>query len=42
MTLADLVLAHGGTTGAIVEASIAVGLVALGLAAWLGSRRDGE
>jgi hypothetical protein len=42
MTLAQLVVAHGGTTGAIVEASIAVGLVVLGLAAWIGSRRDGD
>ncbi|HKH29799.1 MAG TPA: hypothetical protein VKA45_01985 [Gaiellaceae bacterium] len=35
-----IVLAHGGTTGLIIELSAAVGLLALGLAAWLGARRE--
>ena len=35
-----IVLAHGGTTGLIVELSGAVGLLALGLAAWLGARKE--
>jgi hypothetical protein len=37
-----VILAHGGTTGAIVELAIVVGLVALGLAAWLAVRDDDE
>jgi len=37
-----LIVAHGGTTGAIVEAAIAVGLVALALAASLAVRGDDE
>jgi hypothetical protein len=36
------VLAHGGTAGAIVEASFALLIVALALAVWVGSRRDDE
>jgi len=36
------VLAHGGTAGAIVEASFALLILALALAAWVGSRRDDE
>jgi hypothetical protein len=36
------VLAHGGTVGAIVEASFALLIVALALAVWVGSRRDNE
>lgn len=36
------VLAHGGTAGAIVEASFALLVVALALAAWVGSKRDDE
>jgi hypothetical protein len=36
------VLAHGGTAGAIVEVSFALLIVALALAAWVGSRRDDE
>lgn len=31
---------HGGTTGAIVEASLALGIVAIGLVAWLAGRRE--
>ena len=38
--VAGIVLAHGGTTGLIIELSAAVGLLALGLAAWLGARRE--
>jgi hypothetical protein len=36
------VLAHGGTAGAIVEASFALLIVALALAVWVGSRRNDE
>ena len=36
------VLAHGGTGGLIAEVVIAVGVVALLLAAWVGSRRSDE
>jgi hypothetical protein len=36
------VLAHGGTAGAIVEASFALLVIAIALAAWVGSRRDDE
>jgi len=39
---AALIVAHGGTTGAIVEAAIAVGLVALALAAWLAVRDEDD
>jgi hypothetical protein len=35
-------LAHGGTAGAIVEVSFALLIVALALAAWVGSKRDDE
>jgi hypothetical protein len=38
--VAGIVLAHGGTAGLIVELSAAVGLLALGLAAWLGARKE--
>jgi hypothetical protein len=37
-----VVFAHGGTAGAIVEASFALLIVALALAAWVGSKRDDE
>jgi hypothetical protein len=40
--LAALIVAHGGTAGAVVEAAIAVGLVAIALAAWLAVRDDDE
>jgi hypothetical protein len=33
-------IAHGGTTGAIIEASLAVGIVAIALVAWLAARRE--
>jgi hypothetical protein len=36
------VLAHGGTAGAIVEASFALLVVAIALAAWVGSKKDDE
>jgi adenine/guanine phosphoribosyltransferase-like PRPP-binding protein len=36
------VLAHGGTAGAIVELALIAGVVAIMLAVWVGSRRDGE
>jgi hypothetical protein len=35
-------LAHGGTIGLVVELSAAFGVVALGLAAWLGARKERE
>jgi hypothetical protein len=35
-------LAHGGTAGLVVEVSAALGVVALGLAAWLGTRKERE
>lgn len=35
------VLAHGGTTGAIVELVLIAGVVAVMLAVWVGRRRDG-
>jgi hypothetical protein len=38
--LAELVLAHGGTAGLIVEASVVLAIVALAAAAWLGVRKD--
>jgi adenine/guanine phosphoribosyltransferase-like PRPP-binding protein len=34
------VLAHGGTWGLLVELSAALGIVVLGLAVWIGNRRD--
>jgi hypothetical protein len=37
-----VVFTHGGTAGAIVEASFALLIVALALAAWVGSKRDDE
>jgi hypothetical protein len=41
--LGELVpLAHGGTTGAVIELALALGIVAVGLAAWLGTRNDKE
>ena len=38
--VAGIVLAHGGTTGLVIELSAAIGLLALGLAAWLGARKE--
>ncbi len=38
--LAGIVLGHGGTVGLVVELSAAIGLVAVGLAAWLGTRKE--
>jgi hypothetical protein len=35
-------LAHGGTIGLVFELAAAVGVVALGLAAWLGARKERE
>jgi hypothetical protein len=35
-------LAHGGTIGLVVELSAAVGVVAIGFAAWLGARKERE
>ena len=35
-------LAHGGVTGLAVELSLAVLIVAIGLAAWVGARREKE
>jgi hypothetical protein len=33
-------IAHGGTTGAVVELSLALLIVAIALAVWVGARRD--
>jgi hypothetical protein len=33
-------IAHAGTLGLIVELAAAFGIVALGLAAWLGTRKE--
>jgi hypothetical protein len=39
--LGELVpLAHGGVGGAVVEVAFALLIVAIALAAWVGSRRD--
>jgi hypothetical protein len=38
--IAGIVLGHGGTTGLVIELSAALGLLALGLAAWLGARKE--
>ncbi len=40
--LLTMPLAHGGTIGLVVELSAAFGVVALGLAAWLGARKERE
>jgi hypothetical protein len=34
------VVAHGGTTGLAIEAALAVLILAIGVAAWLGGRKD--
>jgi hypothetical protein len=33
-------IAHGGTTGAVVELSLALLIVAIALAVWVGGRQD--
>jgi hypothetical protein len=33
-------IAHGGTAGAAVEVSLALLIVAIALAVWVGARRD--
>jgi hypothetical protein len=38
----QLIAAHGGVAGAVVEVGFAVLIVAIALAAWVGARRDGE
>jgi adenine/guanine phosphoribosyltransferase-like PRPP-binding protein len=35
-------LAHGGTWGLVVELAAALGIVVLGLAVWIGNRREGS
>ncbi len=35
-------LAHGGTVGLVVELLAAFGVIAIGLAAWLGARKERE
>jgi hypothetical protein len=40
--LGGVALAHGGVAGAVVEAAFALAIVAIALAAWLGTRRDKE
>jgi len=37
-----VLLAHGGVAGAIVEVSIALLIVAIALAAWVGNRKEDE
>jgi hypothetical protein len=34
------VVAHGGTTGLAIEAALALLILAIGVAAWLGGRKD--
>jgi hypothetical protein len=34
------IVAHGGTWGLLVEIATALGVVVLGLAFWVGNRRD--
>ena len=36
------VLAHGGLTGLAVELSLAIAILAIALAAWVGGRREKE
>lgn len=36
------VIAHGGTTGLVIEVALAGLIVAIALAAWVGARRDKE
>jgi hypothetical protein len=38
--LGEIVVAHGGTAGAVVEATFALLIVALALAVWVGGRGD--
>ncbi len=33
-------VAHGGMVGVVIEASLALGIVAIALVAWLAGRRD--
>jgi hypothetical protein len=33
-------VAHGGTVGIVVEASLALGIVAIALVVWLAGRRE--
>jgi hypothetical protein len=33
-------IAHGGVTGAVIEVSLALLIVAIALAAWVAGRRD--
>jgi hypothetical protein len=37
-----VLLAHGGVAGAIVEVSIALLIVAIALAAWVGNRKEDD
>jgi hypothetical protein len=36
------IVAHGGVTGLAVELSLALLILAIGLAAWVGARREKE
>jgi hypothetical protein len=36
----QLVLAHGGTAGLVIEVAMAGLIVAIALAAWVGARKD--
>jgi hypothetical protein len=40
--LGEVILAHGGVAGAVVELLFALLIVAIALAAWVGGRRDKE
>jgi hypothetical protein len=36
----NAIIAHGGTTGLAIELSLALLIVVIALAAWVGGRRD--
>jgi hypothetical protein len=40
--LGEVIYAHGGVAGAVVELLFALLIVAIALAAWVGARRDNE
>ena len=40
--LGEVIVAHGGVAGAVVELLFALLVVAIALAAWVGARREKE
>jgi hypothetical protein len=40
VALAGIALGHAGTVGLVLELAAAFGIVAVGLAAWLGGRKE--